>query len=350
MPDTGRSKIMAALTIVVLMGIFARCARAQSDPYRMVDNWAQLPPGRTLGSVDGVYVDKDSHVWAFDRCGGDTCAGSNLDPILEFDASGKFLKSFGAGMFVFPHGLYLDKEGNIWTTDGERKDGKGETVIELSPAGKVLLTLGQPGVVGDGPDTFNAPSAVVVAPNGDIFVADGHGGDTNARMVKFSKDGKFIKAWGRKGSGPGEFDIPHSIAMDSTGRLFVADRNNNRIQIFDQEGNFLQEWKQFGRPSSVFIDSSDNLYVADAQSTPKVNPGFKQGIRIGSTKDGVVKIFIPPQELPAGTITNRPLAPGEKPMTITVCVAADIMGNLYVGEGGTRNLRKYVKITHKEEQ
>jgi 6-bladed beta-propeller protein len=346
MPDTARLRIMAAWTVVALMGIFATCARAQTNPYRMLDNWAQLPPGRTLGFITGVDVDQHGHVWVLERCGADTCVGSNLDPILEFDASGTFLKSFGAGMFVFPHGFHLDKDSNVWTTDGNRDDGKGETVIEFSPAGKVLLTLGKPGVAGDGPDTFNAPSDVLVAPNGDIFVADGHGGDTNARIVKFSKDGKFIKAWGKKGSGPGEFDIPHSMAMDSTGRLFVADRNNNRIQIFSQEGEFLGEWKQFGMPSSVFIDSRDNLYVTDAQSTPKVNPGFEQGIRIGSTRDGVVKILIPPQELPAGAITNRPLAPGEKPVTVTVCVAADTMGNLYAGEGGTRNLRKYVKITH----
>jgi hypothetical protein len=208
----------------------------------------------------------------------------------------------------------------------------------------VLLTLGKFGVPGDGPDTFNAPSDVVVGPNGDIFVADGHGGDTNARIVKFAKDGKFIKAWGKKGSGPGEFNIPHSIDIDSTGRLFVGDRDNNRIQIFDENGKFLGEWKTFGKPSGVFIDSHDNLYVADAESTAKTNPGVAQGIRIGSTKDGVVKFFIPAQELPAGSYYNRPLASGEKPVTRTSCVAVDEEGNLYGGEGGTRSLRKYVKV------
>ena len=130
MPDTARLRIIAAWTVFALMGIFARCARAQTNPYRMLDNWARLPPGRTLGFITGVDVDKHGHVWVLERCGADTCVGSNLDPILEFDASGKFLKSFGAGMFVFPHGFHLDKEGNVWTTDGNRDDGKGETVIE----------------------------------------------------------------------------------------------------------------------------------------------------------------------------------------------------------------------------
>src|SRR5262249_48665430 len=151
---------------------------------------------------------------------------------------------FGSGMLAYPHGLYADKQGNIWVTDGDGKDGKGHQVFKLNADGKVLMTLGKAGVAGDGPDTFNRPTDVIVAPNGDIFVSDGHGGDSNARIVKFTKDGKFIKAWGKKGSGPGEFTLPHSLAFDSKGRLFVADRENSRIQIFDQDGKFITEWKQ----------------------------------------------------------------------------------------------------------
>jgi len=148
-------------------------------------------------------------------------------------------------------------------------------------------------VTGDGPDTFNSPSDVLVAPNGDVLVADGHGGDTNARIVKFTKDGTFIKAWGKKGAGPGEFNVPHRLAMDSSGRLFVADRANSRIQIFDQDGKLLAEWKQFGRPSGVFIDKNDIIYVADSESNNAQNPGFKRGLRIGSAKDGKVTALIP---------------------------------------------------------
>ena len=186
-----------------------------------------------------------------------------MPPILKFDSSGKLVKAFGEGLLLFPHGLHVDSEGNVWVTDGLGKDGKGHQVFKFSPDGRVLMTLGKAGVAGSGPDEFNAPSAVLVAPNGDIFVADGHGGNTNARIVKFTKDGKFIKFWGKKGSGPGELDIPHALAMDSRGRLFVGDRQNNRIQIFDQDGNYIDQWFQFSRPSGVFIDKKDMIYVAD---------------------------------------------------------------------------------------
>jgi DNA-binding beta-propeller fold protein YncE len=191
-----------------------------------------------------------------------------------------------------------------------------------------LMTLGKPGVAGDGPDSFNSPSDVVVAPNGDIFVADGHGEKTNDRIVKLSKDGKFIKAWGKHGSGPGEFDVPHTIALDSAGRVFVGDRSNSRIQIFDSDGKFLAEWKQFGRPSSVFIDKNDIIYVADSQSNEKTNPGFKQGIRIGSAKDGKVTAFIP--------LLDPQLQGAEE-------VTADDQGNVYGGFTTKRNLKKFVK-------
>jgi sugar lactone lactonase YvrE len=220
----------------------------------------------------------------------------------------------------------VDREDNVWVCDGRIKNGRGETVMKFSPQGKLLMTLGKPGVAGDGPDAFNGPSDVLVAPNGDIFVADGHGGDTNARIVKLTKDGKFIKAWGKKGSGPGEFDTPHGLAMDSAGRLFVADRGNSRVQIFDQNGKFLEEWRQFGRPSGIFINKKDVVYVSDSTSTDKINPGFKQGIRIGNAKDGKVKEFIPWSE--SNTIE---------------AVAADDSGNVYAGFTNTMNFRRFVK-------
>ena len=213
--------------------------------------------------------------------------------MLRFDAAGKLLTSFGTGMFVQAHGMAIDRDGNIWVTDAQTKDSKGQQVFKLSPEGKVLMTLGKAGVAGEGPDTFSGPADVVVAPSGDIFVADGHVAMSNGRVVKFSKDGKFIKAWGKLGAGPGEFNVPHSIAMDSRGRIFVADRSNSRLQIFDQDGKFIDQWKQFGRPSGVFIDKNDTIYVADSQSNATQNPGFKRGIRIGSAKDGKVTAFIP---------------------------------------------------------
>ena len=331
MPQAGRARITLALAIVAAIAMSGRGACAQSNPYHLVEDWVKVPQGRKLGSVIAVDVDRKGNIWAFERCGADTCAGSSVAPILEFDREGKLVKSFGAGMFVFPHGLFVDKDGNVWVTDGQGKDGKGQQVVKFSPVGKVLLTLGKAGVAGEAPDTFNAPSDVVTAPNGTIFVADGHGGDTNARIVKFSKDGKFLKAWGKKGAGPGEFGGLHAIAMDSKGRVFVGDRTNSRIQIFDQAGKFLEEWKQFGRPSGIFIDATDTIYVADSQSDEKVNPGFPKGIRIGSAKDGLVKTFIP---VPG---------PEEKPTITTEGVAADARGNLYRAEANSNNLRKYTK-------
>lgn len=330
-PRAGRIGLTLAVVLVAVAVMSGREVSAQSNPYRPGENWGRLPEGRTFGNVIGVDVDRSGNVWVFERCGGDTCEGSKLSPILQFDASGKLLKSFGAGMFAFPHGFHVDRDGNIWATDGPGKSGKGYQVFKFSPEGKVLLTLGKAGIGGEAPGTFIYPSAVVVAPNGDIFVADGHGADTNGRIMKFSRDGKFIKSWGQKGTGRGEFGGMHAIAMDSKGRLFVGDRGNSRIQIFDQDGKFLEEWKQFGRPSGTFIDANDTLYVADSQSDAKVNPGFQKGIRIGSARDGIVQMLIP---VPG---------PQEKPTTTTEGVAADARGNVYGAEANSNNLRKYTR-------
>ncbi|HEY6339978.1 MAG TPA: peptidyl-alpha-hydroxyglycine alpha-amidating lyase family protein [Bryobacteraceae bacterium] len=286
------------------------------DPYRNVENWAQLPSGMEWGQVISAYPDAHGNIWVFHR---------KDPPILEFDRAGKFIKSFGAGMFKQPHGLTVDRDGNVWVTDQT-----GQQAIKFSPEGKVLMTLGKAGVAGSGPDTFNGPCDVAVAPNGDIFVADGHGGDTNARVVKFSKDGKFIKAWGKKGSGPGEFDTLHRLAMDSKGRLFVADRGNNRIQIFDQDGNFIAQWRQFGRPSGIFISKDDTLYSVDSQSDQMTNPGVKRGIRIGSAKDGSVKAFIPDDS------PNPQIALAEG-------VSADSSGAIYAAGVSSMGLHKFVK-------
>ena len=327
--------IFILVATIIAMGIVPGTqAYAQDNPYRLEEGWAKLPAGRVWGRTGAVEVDRDGNIWVFERCGvveANSCAGSSLDPILKFDPSGRLLKSFGAGMFIWPHGLHVDRNGNVWVTDAGAKDGKGNIVVKFSAEGKVLLTLGKVGMSGDGPDTFNMPSDVVTSPvNGDIFVADGHDPKSNARIVKFSKDGKFIKTWGRRGTGPGEFGSPHAIAMDSKGRIFVGDRTNNRIQIFDQDGKFLEEWKQFGRPSGLFIDRNDILYVTDSQSNPKTNPGFKMGIRIGSLKDGAVRSLIPT------------VGPEDRP-SITEGVTADAMGNVWGAETQTANLRKYVK-------
>ena len=323
-------------------------AQVLPNPYRAVDGWAQLADGRKMGAVGGVTIDPDGeHIWAVVRCYqtdwparfGNECLDSDLDPILKFDLEGNVVESFGSGMFIWPHGIDVDPDGNVWVTDGvgaaRTPEGtRGHQVIKFSPDGEVLMTLGTPGVPGDGPDHFNAPSDVVVADNGDIFVADGHGNNTNNRVVKFSSDGTFIKTWGQTGYGPGEFRTLHAIAIDSRGRVFVADRSNNRIQIFDQEGNFLARWTQFGRPSGIFFDENDQIYVADSESDDVQNPGWEMGIRIGDARTGWVTAFI--------------LYPWGDPRKTTgngaEFVAVDRDGNLYGGEPRPRTLQKYVRV------
>jgi DNA-binding beta-propeller fold protein YncE len=323
-----------------------------ANPYQTIERWGTLPEGRTWGSTSAVDIDRDGRsIWVAERCGTNSCAGSDLPVMLKFDPSGKLVASFGGGMFIFPHGIHVDREGNIWVTDARAATpqelqkfptaaGKGHVVVKFSPAGEVLLTLGKPGVAGDPPDAFNEPCDVVTAPNGDIFVADGHAGqNANAgpanpgRIVKFSKDGKFIKAWGRWGSAPGEFKTPHGVAFDSRGRLFVADRGNVRLQIFDQDGKFLDEWKQFSRLSGIYIDKNDVLYGADSESNSRSNPGWKRGLRIGSARDGKVIAFIPDPE-PDPDKAGTSGAEG---------VAADAQGNVFGAEVGPRMVKKYVK-------
>jgi sugar lactone lactonase YvrE len=325
--------------------------------------WARLPGGREMGPPASVHVDVDGEsIWAFIRCDetspvpfarggrfGVDCMNADgtlkpHDTIYKFDRNGSVVKSFGAKMFVWPHGLYVDRDGNVWATDAASKVATdraakagimaGHVVRKFSPGGTLLMTLGEPGVAGNDESHFNAPAGVVTAPNGDIFIADGHG--PNNRIVKFSKDGKFIKSWGKTGYAPGEFRVPHCIAMDKRGRIFVCDRANTRIQIFDQDGKYLTRWHQFGMPSGIAFSANDEdlIYVFDSESDNFDNPGFEQGVRIGDAQNGWVRYFILDQGGHPGTRT------GSGPEFGTV----DKFGNIFAGEPRPRVLRKYVKV------
>ena len=315
------------------------------NPYRTIENWAQL--GRAWGSTSAVDIDPDGRsIWVAERCGANSCAGSDLPAVFKFDANGKLVTAFGAGMFVSPHGIFVDRGGNVWVVDcactvrGARgadsasRPTRGHQVFEFSPSGKLLMTLGKPGG-GSGAEYFTQPNDVLVAPNGDIFVAEGHSSapGSTARVLKFSKDGKLIKTWGSFGHGPYDLDQPHALAMDSRGRLFVGDRGNNRIKIFDQDGKLLDTWYQFSRPSGIYIDAHDTIYVADSESgsVAKERTTWKRGIRVGSARDGSVTAFIPdPNEAPPSTSA----AEG---------VAVDARGVIYGAEVGPRALKRYVK-------
>jgi DNA-binding beta-propeller fold protein YncE len=335
-----RVGLMAPVLGIVIAGWIPGEVRAQTsglpsidlpNPYNEATTFGQLPAGRDWGGTTVVAVDSDGKsVWVFERCGAESCTKSELPPVLHFDPSGKLLASFGAGMFVFPHGIAVDHDGNVWVADGSGVNGKGQLVVKFSPSGKVLLALGKPGMPGDARGFFNKPSGVAIAKNGDIFVADGHGGDSNARVVKFSKTGAFISAWGKKGTGEGEFDVPHAIAVDSHERVYVADRSNSRIQVFDANGRFLADWKQFGRPSGVYVDANAMIYVADSQTLDKVgcptDPGCRHGIRVGNASDGAVKYFIP---RPAGDLIG---AEG---------VSVDAQGTIYGASNEERRIDRF---------
>jgi len=328
----------------VVLGACAQPQAQQQDDgptYVEEAGWAKLPDGRTWGSTSAVFPGRNGHIWVGERCGQNSCVGRDeVDPVLLFDPAGNLVRSFGAGLIMWPHGIFVDAEENVWITDpgsisGNSPEGTGHVIYKFSSQGEVLMTLGTLGVAGDGEHTLRLPSDVLVAPNGDLFVADGHGTGGNNRIVKYSGDGTYLMEWGTTGAEAGEFRDPHALAMDSQGRLFVGDRGNSRIQIFDQQGEHIATWTQFGRPSGLFIDANDILYAADSESNTRRNPGWKRGIYIGSAQTGWVTAFI---EDPEPDQDNSGTSGAEG-------VAVDAEGNVYGAEVGPEMLRKYSKRT-----
>ena len=383
--STARRVGVQLLTGALVVAALAATARAQAtgetpvpkptlpNPYHLVPDWPTLPAGmngpngKKWGEVIRVHVASNGNIWVFHRCfhdkpnGDATCVnrGDANPPILEFSPAGRLLRSFGVGLFAHPHGFTVDKDGNIWTTDTNdeetilgmpAKNAQGATlgqaVLKISPTGRVLMTIGTQGVGGNGPYLFDRPTGVSIAGNGDIFVADGHSRNTSnsARIVKYSPDGKFIKTWGRLGSEPGNFREPHDLYVGgSRGYVYVADRQNNRVQVFDQDGNFIAAWKQFGQPSSVYVDKKDNIYIGATYQTagrgesvtgPTAGPNDR-AIVIGSAITGELKYLIPdPGDLSKMTDTG----------TSASGIAVDDQENIYAADVGLNNLRKYAKV------
>ena len=292
--------------------------------YELIPDFFKSPDGEPFGLISRVAADAQDHIYVFQR---------RDPPVVVFDRDGKYLGAWGSGEVTDPHGLKIVGD-TVYTTDRSDSVAKSFTLD-----GKPLMELGQRGVHSDtgsitnwlaeraaGP--FNHPTEMLPHPNGDIYVTDGHGGASNDRIMKYSKEGNFITTWGKRGKGPGEFDGLHAVALDSAGRVYVGDRTNGRIQVFDGDGKFIAEWKQFGRPSGIAIDKNDTIYVADTQSNERNNPGFKQGIRIGSVKDGKVAAFIPEPSTEMGAPEG---------------IGVDDAGTVYAGWTGKMNFRRFVK-------
>jgi len=332
---------------VVLLGAsaFGATAQAQSsypcvndapNPYHLVQNWAQTP--RPWGPANAVTVDARNNLWVADRCEDKGCADSHVAPVFELSPDGKTMKNFGAGLFVEPHAMAVDRDGNVWVVDAGAAVGKGMQVTKLSPDGKVLLKLGKPGQGGGSAalDVFDSPTGVAVASTGEIFISQGHGEKPNvSRILKFTSDGKFIKSFASYGPGEGQLRSPHAIAIDSQDRLFVADRSNSRVVVFDKDGKFIAAWKQFGRPSGIYVDRNDMLYAIDSQSTDmqgdRFNPNCKRGIRVGSVKDGKVAYYIPPPP-PADPKWQPPIG-----------ITVDRNGVIYAASDDQKDVKKFVK-------
>ena len=318
---------------------------AQDNPYEPVgDAWFELPNGRQWGATSTIYYAGDNKIWVAERCGGNTnCLDTpDIDPIMLVDQDGKILKQFGKNMIVWPHGLHIDPDGNLWIADarGDEERKKGHQVHKFSPDGELLMSIGTAGVAGQDKYVFTNPNDVAVAPNGDIFVADGHRPGTNNRIVKYNSKGEYIMEFGSAGAERGQFNEPHALAINSEGKLFVGDRHNSRVQIFDLEGNHIDQWTQFGRPSGVYIDKNDMMYVADSESNTgyQRNPGWERGIRIGDSRTGWVSAFIPDP--------NQGYMPGT---SVAEGVTADEDGNIYSAEVRQRKARKYIPKTYRGE-
>lgn len=316
----------------------------------VTQNWGQLPAGRNWGSTAGIDIDpNDGHIWAYERCGAGTFGGGTpincdtnpVDPIFKFDRNtGEVLANFGGGIMMTPHGIHAAADGSVWVTDfATNSDGtKGQQVHQFSADGELLMSLGTAGSAGSGPNQFNQPNDVIVGPDGSIYVSDGHNGQgmtsnqameegraagNTARIMKFSPEGRFIKQWGSIGVRHGEFRTPHAMEFDSQGRLWVADRGNHRLELFDQDGNYLESRYTYGRISGLFITADDMVYAIDSESSPTGHVGWRNGVRIGPLNDDRIVAFIQPFERDDRVYQG----------TAGEGIAVDADGNVYAAEG-----------------
>jgi len=333
MPSSGFGLCALALSLVqaAAQSPLPGSSEAKSSTYQVVRGWPVLPPAESLGAVAGVGVDSHDNVFVFHRAGRQWPASGVLDlnpitgaTVAVFDGrSGVLLAQWGAKTFAMPHGLTVDREDNVWLTDVALQQ-----VFKYSSNGKLLLTLGKRGVAGNDHSHFNRPTDVAAASDGSFYVSDGY---RNTRVLKFAADGRFLLQWGTKGSKPGQFDLPHGIALDAAGRVYVADRSNARVQVFEAEGRFVSEWKNaaLGRPYDVAIGSEGTAFIADGGDQSPTSPR-RSGVAVVSLDGKVLERF-------GGFGTDE----GQFSMAHDIAVAKD--GSVYVGDTSAGRVQKFVR-------
>ncbi len=293
-----------------------------SRTYRVDPAWPVASASVEPGEITGVAVDRDSRVWVLGLC---------RPPVRLYDAQGNFLRGWGTGELVFGHQLRLDREGNVWVVDGLQ-----HCVHKFAPEGRRLLTIGTPGEAGEDATHFNQPTDVAITADGDIFVADGY---INARVAHFRGDGRFVKAWGSRGSRPGQFSLVHAIAADSRGRLLVADRNNARIQLFDKQGQFLGQWCNIVVPWGLWVTPEDDVWVCGSSPAGWRDNDFALAtpphdqLLVRFDRDGRVR------QLWSVPVGDRP---GQ--LNWVHAIAADVDGNLYCGDYRGKRVQKFVNV------
>jgi DNA-binding beta-propeller fold protein YncE len=298
--------VRATICAVLLLGLAALplASRAAAPEYHVVAGWPEAgAPDYGTAAVSAVAVRPNGEVFVFQR---------TPHPVLVFSREGRYLRSWGAGMFTNPHGCRFDPEGNLWLTDNA-----DHRVLKLTSEGKVLATFGVKNVPGEDATHFNKPADVAFAPNGDVYVADGYG---NSRVVRLSHNGAYLGAWGKKGTGAGEFNLPHSVAVDTQGRVYVADRENARVQVFTPDGGFITQWKQAGRPYGLFLTPDQRLFVSD---------GIANTLSIFSLEGRLLARWGEPGS-----------APGQMSLPHLICV--DNQGAVYVAEINGKRVQKFV--------
>ncbi|HWA98427.1 MAG TPA: peptidyl-alpha-hydroxyglycine alpha-amidating lyase family protein [Pirellulales bacterium] len=333
------ARVLPAAFVAAFLVIASSLATAQTTDYLRANtaigyevdpHWPKRPSSvAPWGHMPGVAVDADDRIWTFNR---------GEDPVQVYSADGKFIRTWGRGSLGLAHHLKIDADGNVWLSDIGR-----HVVEKYTPAGERLLTIGTPDQAGESETKLNKPTDMAIAANGDVFISDGYG---NNRVVHVDRNGKFVKSWGKLGTAPGDFNLPHAIAIDSKGRLYVADRNNVRIQVFDQSGKLLDVWSDLVVPWGFCMTDGDDLWVCGSSPMRWWTPS-QYTIPLGCPpKDQVFMRFSTDGRLRQLWTVPKALDGFERPGECNWVhgIAVDSRGNLYVGDILGQRIQKFVRV------